>query len=107
LVPSTLHASCNLLKRRAADPVTLAGELAVDASDQFLGELRGQRRVVRDVGEEMNGRPVVVSGSQDDTVWVWDLATGQPVGYPFIGNTGNVHAGEAVEKSMFTPAVTL
>ena len=37
---------------------------------------------------ELEGRPVVVSGSADRTVRVWDLATGAPVGDPFTGHTG-------------------
>ena len=41
---------------------------------------------------ELDGRPVVVSGSEDETVRVWDLATGSPVGDPFTGHTGWVRA---------------
>jgi WD40 repeat protein len=46
---------------------------------------------------ELDGRPVVISGSDDATVRVWDLATGAPVGDPFTGHTGpvlSVAAGE-------------
>ena len=35
---------------------------------------------------ELDGRPVVISGSSDETVRVWDLATGTPVGDPFTGH---------------------
>ena len=35
---------------------------------------------------ELDGRPVVISGSDDRTVRVWDLATGAPVGDPFTGH---------------------
>jgi WD40 repeat protein len=35
---------------------------------------------------ELDGRPVVISGSSDETVRVWDLATGTPVGSPFTGH---------------------
>ena len=41
---------------------------------------------------ELDGRPVVVSGSGDGTVRVWDLATGALVGDPFTGHSGGVHA---------------
>ncbi|WP_459799409.1 WD40 repeat domain-containing serine/threonine protein kinase [Herbidospora sp. RD11066] len=37
---------------------------------------------------ELNGRPVVVSGSWDRTVRVWDLLTGTPVGHPLTGHRG-------------------
>ena len=40
----------------------------------------------------LEGRPVVVSGSDDHTVRVWDLATGTPVGAPFTGHTDGVMA---------------
>ena len=37
-------------------------------------------------------RDVIVSGSDDGTVRVWDAATGQPVGQPLTGHTGGVSA---------------
>ena len=46
---------------------------------------------------ELEGRPVVVSGSGDGTVRVWDLATGTPVGDPFTGHTGDVNAVAVAE----------
>ena len=41
---------------------------------------------------ELHGRPVVVSGSSDSTVRVWDLGTGHRVGDPFTGHTDAVFA---------------
>ena len=41
---------------------------------------------------DLAGRPVVISGSNDETVRVWDLATGTPVGDPFTGHGGPVNA---------------
>jgi WD40 repeat protein len=41
---------------------------------------------------ELDGRPVVISGSSDHTVRVWDLAAGSPIGGPFTGHTGSVTA---------------
>ena len=46
---------------------------------------------------ELDGRPVVISGSDDRTVRVWDLATGTPVGDPFTGHAGPVNAVAAAE----------
>ena len=46
---------------------------------------------------ELDGRPVVISGSSDETVRVWDLATGTPVGDPFTGHDGPVNAVAAAE----------
>ncbi|MFB7081105.1 hypothetical protein ACFCYO_27180, partial [Streptomyces sp. NPDC056308] len=40
----------------------------------------------------VDGRPVIVSGSRDKTVRVWDLTTGQQVGEPLTGHTSNVCA---------------
>ena len=68
-----------------------------------LGERGGGRR-------ELDGRPVVVSGSDDGTVRVWELATGTPVGDPFTGHTGSVTA-VAVRAAMaarwWSPAATM
>ena len=41
---------------------------------------------------QLDGRPVVVSGSHDRTVRVWDAATGTPLGDPFTGHTDYVTA---------------
>ena len=43
-------------------------------------------RCMRWRSAELDGRPVVISGSSDGTVRVWDLATGTPVGEPFTGH---------------------
>ena len=46
---------------------------------------------------ELDGRPVVISGSDDSSVRVWDLATGTPVSHPFTGHTGPVNAVTATK----------
>jgi len=39
---------------------------------------------------QLDGRTVVISGSADNTMRVWDLATGTPVGSPVTGHAGPV-----------------
>ena len=39
----------------------------------------------------------MISGSDDETVRVWDLATGTPVGAPLTGHGGLVHAVAVAE----------
>ena len=46
---------------------------------------------------ELDGRPVVISGSRDQTVRVWDLATGTPIGSPLTGHRNRVLAVAAAE----------
>jgi hypothetical protein len=53
---------------------------------------------------ELDGRPVVISGSSDRTVRVWDLATGTPVGDPFTGHGGRVTAVAAQISQGLSPA---
>jgi len=60
-----------------------AGETAV-----FDPNTRGPVHAVA-MGE-MDGEPVVVTGSFDHTVRLWDPATGQSLGEPLIGHTGMV-----------------
>lgn len=49
---------------------------------------------------ELDGRAVIISGSNDRTVRVWDLATGTPVGAPIAGHNGMVLAATAAELDM-------
>ena len=44
------------------------------------------------MGALPDGTPVIVSGGDDDTVRVWRLADGAPVGEPLTGHAG---AGDA------------
>ncbi|MFJ1832148.1 hypothetical protein ACIOG9_47750, partial [Streptomyces sp. NPDC088178] len=43
----------------------------------------------------VDGRPVAVTGSQDETVRIWDLSNGRPVGGPLVGHNGFSCNGEA------------
>ena len=40
----------------------------------------------------LDGRPVAITGSGDNTVRIWDLTTGQPHGQPLTGHTDEVAA---------------
>ncbi|MGW1107542.1 WD40 repeat domain-containing protein [Streptomyces sp. NPDC002540] len=75
------------------------------ATGRPVGEpLTGHTDTVRAVATAMvDGRPVAVTGSDDETVRMWDLttgrpvvrshlATGRPVGEPLTGHTGGVLA---------------
>ena len=46
---------------------------------------------------ELDGRPVIISGSSDQTIRVWNLATGTPVGAPITGHTQAVNAVAVAE----------
>lgn len=47
----------------------------------------------------LDGRPIVVSGSSDRTIRVWDLATGASLPPPVTGHTDLVFAVVAVEDA--------
>ena len=46
---------------------------------------------------ELEGHPVIVSGSADNTVRVWDMASREPIGEPIRGHTSPVQAGAVGE----------
>lgn len=55
--------------------------------------LKGNRGEVHAiVTATYNGRPVIISGGQDNTIRVWDLAAGTLVGEPLRGHLGDVFA---------------
>ena len=73
-------------RRRSADDA--------QTSDPFTGHTGPVRTVA---AAELDGRRVVISGSDDQTVRVWDLATGAPADKPFTGHTGPVRTVATAE----------
>ena len=69
--------------------------------------ISGHRGTVNSVAfAELDGRTVVVTGSSDGTVRVWDLATGTPLGEPLTGHAYTVNAVAAGELDGRTVAVS-
>ncbi|MEU2514477.1 hypothetical protein ABZ582_21120, partial [Streptomyces syringium] len=69
-------------------PVNAAGPTP---SAALRNTMTGHTSVVWAVAyTELDGRPVAVTGSDDETLRVWDLRTGRPVGEPMTGHTGTV-----------------
>ncbi|WP_030719347.1 WD40 repeat domain-containing protein [Streptomyces sp. NRRL S-237] len=68
-----------------------------------LRPLTGHSGPVRTVATAIvDGRPVAVSGSRDDTVRVWDLATGEQLHDPVTGRTDPVSSMTAEVLSVAT-----
>ena len=58
-----------------------------------LGVLRGHDNWVNAVAVgELRGRPIAVSGGNDETVRVWDLENGGPLGHALTGHDDWVNA---------------
>ena len=55
---------------------------------------------------ELDGRPVAVTGSEDTTVRIWDLSTGQQRGRPLTGHTDEVWAVATTQLDGRPVAVT-
>ncbi|MEV5896701.1 caspase family protein [Nonomuraea fuscirosea] len=55
---------------------------------------------------ELEGRPIAVTGSYDDTVRIWDLTTGRQIGDPLTGHTRGVNAVACAELEGHPIAVT-
>ncbi|MDQ1019809.1 AAA family ATPase [Streptomyces afghaniensis] len=89
-VPTVLEAFNSQSARRAWKPVAASGW---QVSANMQGALVGHTAPVDGVAcTVLNGRPVAVTASRDDTVRIWDLTTGRPLGEPLSGHTDSVHA---------------
>ncbi|MEV0420630.1 hypothetical protein [Streptosporangium canum] len=56
--------------------------------------------------EQVNGRPVAVTGSWNGTVRTWDLTTRNPLGQPMTGHTRPVFAVAVGQMKGWSVAVT-
>ena len=71
----------------------LSGALALSKASAAKDPLTGHTAEVNAVAIGWLGkRAVVVSGSSDHTIRIWDAATGAPVGQPLTGHTAEVNA---------------
>ena len=61
-------------------------------------QLSGHTSTVTSVAAaELDGRPVIISGGEDRSVRIWDLATGTPIGDPLMGHTDWVQVVAAAQ----------
>ncbi|THU77907.1 WD40 repeat-like protein [Dendrothele bispora CBS 962.96] len=68
------------------------GAVEVDeAGASLYGDDRHEQSTVQSVAYSLDGRHIV-SGSDDNTVRIWDSQTGQPVGQSLQGHTGYVQS---------------
>jgi WD40 repeat protein len=56
------------------------------------GPLSGQDWVNAVAIGRAGDRDVIISGSNDHMIWVWDAVTGEPIGGPLAGRDGGVNA---------------
>ena len=76
------------------------GDNSVRVIDAFTGQeltaLKGHTEKVNDVAFSVDGN-LVVTGSDDNTVRIWNSRTGAPIGQPFMGD------GEDINGVAFSP----
>ncbi|MCL8010265.1 AAA family ATPase [Streptomyces sp. AS02] len=88
--PSLLEAFGSGAAERTWKPVAASGSLLTgNLLNAFTVPAWG---VIAMACTVLDGREVVVTGSLDTTLRIWDLATGQPIGRPMTGHTKRVEA---------------
>ncbi|WP_128428119.1 AAA family ATPase [Streptomyces cyaneus] len=103
-VPSVLEELNGKVAGRVWRPFAASGsEVSANVHSILLSDADGGGAVATAV---LDGRPVVVAGSADGTVRVWDLTTGRPLGQPLSGHTEAVSAVACAELDRAPIAVT-
>ncbi|GAA3135640.1 hypothetical protein GCM10010466_28020 [Planomonospora alba] len=91
----------------SATPSTSVSAASPSEPSSSRALFTGHARAVNAVAvTELDGRRVVVSGSGDQTVRVWDLATGQQIGRPITDPAGPIFAMAVTQLDDRTVAVT-
>ncbi|MEU9629515.1 MULTISPECIES: AAA family ATPase [Streptomyces] len=104
-VPHLVEALNARADRRAWTPVAASGG---QVSSNLRNALTGHTGLVKGLAcTEVNGRPIAVTGSQDLTVRMWDLITGDPVGTPMTGHTKEIEAVACTEVNGRPVAVSV
>ncbi len=104
-VPHLVEALNGKADRRAWKALAASG---AHLSSNLRNALTGHTGLVEGLAcTEVNGRPVAVTGSNDLTVRMWDLTTGEPVGLPMTGHTGAVEGVACAELAGRPVAVTV
>ncbi|MFF9403762.1 transposase [Streptomyces sp. NPDC014744] len=67
----------------------MSGNARADTTTRLRSTLTGHEHGIWSLATAVvDGRPVAVTGSHDETVRIWDLSDGRPVGGPLVGHNG-------------------
>ncbi|WP_073786304.1 WD40 repeat domain-containing protein [Streptomyces sp. CB01580] len=73
----------------------MSGNARADTTTRLRSTLTGHEHGIWSLATAVvDGRPVAVTGSHDETVRIWDLSDGRPVGGPLVGHKGLICNGE-------------
>ncbi|MFC9627690.1 WD40 repeat domain-containing protein [Streptomyces sp. NPDC056930] len=73
----------------------MSGSARADMTSRLRSTLTGHEHGIWSLATAVvDGRPVAVTGSHDETVRIWDLSDGRPVGGPLAGHNGLICNGE-------------
>jgi WD40 repeat protein len=93
-VPASLTSSMSFT---CTSPGLLTGSVVRGLTPNYVAGPHDSSVTAVAVGERQ-GRPVIVSGSWDYTVRVWDLESGEPALRPLTGHAGMVNMVAVFER---------